>query len=130
MPIDVHLRTNDSNQQLALTSIEKFGSADYFVASLLVSSNKFGCESRFYFDKWHAEQAIIALEQMLLGVITEAVLREEYGTDHVTFRSDGLGHILITGESNADDQCLRFTIGTDQTAIGPFITDFSAAIRP
>lgn len=128
MPRDVHLQTNDSNQQLSLAAIRQCGSADHFVGMLVVSSNKFGCQSPFYFDRWHAEQAIHALESMLSGVITETVLKEEYGTDHLTFRNNGLGHLFVSGEANADEQRLRFIIATDQTVIRPFIIDLVAAI--
>jgi hypothetical protein len=128
MPTDVHLRTNDSGQQLSLIMIEPFGSNDYFVAKLHVLSGGFGCDSRFYFDRRHAEKMIPQLERMMAAEITEAVLKEEYGTDHLTFRSDGLGRIFIAGEASADDQYLHFELRTDQTALGPFITDFYAAI--
>lgn len=128
MAKNIHLHTNDSNQQLSLDAVEQCGSADHFVAMLVVSTKKFGCESPFYFDRWHAERAILALENMLSGAITEAVLKEEYGTDNLTFRSNGLGHLFISGEANADEQCLRFTIGTDQTVIGPFVSDLTTAI--
>lgn len=131
MSDEIHLSTNDDGKRLSLVKVENAGHSDYFVSTLAVASRGFGCEHPFYFDRFHAERFIVALETMVSGVVSEGVLKQEYEEDHITFRNDELGHVFISGEVNehGTGHRLSFLIDTDQTVLRPFINDFCEVIE-
>jgi hypothetical protein len=130
MPIDVHLRTHDPEKRLSLLAIENAGSSNYFRAKLIVQSQGFGCQTEFFFDRFQADDFVLRLKRMVAGAIEEAMLNQEYQTDHLTFQNDRFGHVFVSGAMHAEDQSLRFLIATDQTVLQPFIEEFGAALGP
>ncbi len=78
MAATVHLLTHDPAKQLSLNNIRFAGDSDYLVADLHVLSRGFSCEYDFYFDRFHAERLLSALEEMDQGMDGEAILKKEW----------------------------------------------------
>jgi hypothetical protein len=130
MSDELHLCINDDGKRLSLVKVENAGHSDYFVATLVVMSRGFSCEHPLYFDRFHADDFIVALERMVSGEVKEGVLKQEHEEDHITFRNNHLGHVFIAGEVNeyGTGHRLTFVIDTDQTVLRSFIDDFREVI--
>jgi hypothetical protein len=130
MSTTVHLATNDPAKRLSLSNIRLAGAYDYLVAELQVLSWRFSCEHEFYFDRFHADNLLRALEGMDGGIIAEAVLKQEWDDDCIRFENQRLGAVIVAGEVavHGPDHRFAFTIETDQTVLRPFINDFRSAL--
>ena len=126
----VQLLTHDAGKQLSLNNIRFAGDSDYLVADLYVLSRGFSCKYDFYFDRFHVERLLSALEEMDQGMADEAVLKQEWEDDHIRFQNDRLGHVIVTGEmvEHGSGHRFAFTIETDQTVLRPFIDEFRESL--
>ncbi len=119
----IELQTNDDRFTLRMVNLEKFPDGGFY-CELHVRSDGFSCQRPFYFDDSHLPDAVTNLRQMDADHVGQATLKARWEDDFVTFRSDKLGHVFVTGEvfEHADpSQSMKFGFRTDQTVIGPLV---------
>jgi hypothetical protein len=126
----IDLKTNDDRFVLQMRNIEDVG-GECFRCDLFVRSGGFSCRRPFYFDDSHFPDAVASLRQMNTGTIGEATIKARWEDDYLTFQSDKLGHVFVTGElfEYADfSQSLKFGFVTDQTVLGPLVRDLESLL--
>ncbi len=119
----IELQTNDDRFTLRMSGFEKFTDGE-FRCELCVRSGGFSCQRPFYFDDSTLPDAVATLQQMDSGQVARAILKARWEDDFISFESDKLGHVFVSGEifeHGELSQSMKFEFRTDQTVLGQFV---------
>lgn len=128
----IELQTNDDTIVLRMTNIKKCDDGSGYRCDLFIRSGDFSCQRPFHFDDSSFPDAIEALRFKNTGAAGEAIMKGQWESDFVHFKSNELGHVFVTGElfEYSDlTQSMRFGFRTDQTVLGPLIRDFEVLLK-
>lgn len=124
--MDVVLRTNAADTGLSLRSLEIYRDGCGGGCLLDVQSGPFAAQIRFFFDMGPWNAFLQDLERLNESLSGEARLGLDFEEPFIALRGDGQGHIQVYGllvEPRAHSQRLEFSFRTDQTALGPFLSE-------
>lgn len=71
------------------------------------------------------------MRKMVAGEPGVAKIKARWDDDFVEIAMNDMGHVVVTGEvfeRNIPEQSLRFGFITDQTVLGPFVSDLSELV--
>jgi hypothetical protein len=131
--MDVILKTNDPDRQLALMQVSRFADDSGFCCELVVRSHGFGASVQFCFEPralraFH--EAVVRMNRTLTGT---AKLKPAYDEPFVSLELLRTGAVMVSGQlSRLEDDTthvLHFGFRTDQTCLGPFARDLGACFQ-
>ncbi len=122
--MDIKLQTHDDKKYLELRDISH--SKLNYECTLIVNSNGFAVERKFWFGEFYLENFVKNIKSMNLTLEGEAILREEFEDDFIKLSCDKHGHVYVNGlvvEHSELPQSLEFNFKTDQTCLKALISD-------
>lgn len=126
--MDVSLQTYSADKRLEFRTIRKTGSRDYSCL-LVIESRGFQANRAFHFDDPQLEAFLDDLTVMQARLEGEAILRHSFEEDRISFKISSLGRVVVSGFLVEQSEChqeLHFCFETDQTVLGPLLSEFRA----
>ena len=115
--MNIKLQTQDGKKYLELQDISY--SKPSYECTLMVDSNGFALERKFWFGDFYLGNFIKNIKSMDSFLEGEAILREEFENDFIKISCDKHGHVYVSGfivEHSELPQRLEFNFKTDQLA--------------
>jgi hypothetical protein len=129
--VNAILRTNDDSKYLALLNIERFEDGSGYGADLVVRSDGYAGNLKFYFEVAPLERFVQALDRMDDELKGAATLKPNYEEPFVKLEVHKTGAVSVSGELviHADfTHRLTFGFKTDQTCLAPFARDLRTCL--
>jgi hypothetical protein len=129
--MDLQLVTNQTEETLSLSSVERYSDGSGFGTLLQVRSRGFEASAPFYFEPYALRQFLndlIAMDQSLAG---SAKLKPLYEDPFIELTLTRRGSVVVRGEvfeHSEHSQHLKFEFETDQTVLKPLIEAVRACL--
>jgi len=129
--MDVRLRTNDSDCELALCDVIPQDDHPSYGCRLLVRSAGFAADRPFWVERSVVAQFLEQVRAMDRTLTGRALLQPLHEPDRVELELTRTGAVVVSGELGyaPSDNHLKFSFITDQTCLRPLIAELGRLLE-